>query len=341
MKRWITKVIQEDSRDSVSKAREDVITLGHTMGYETTYIYRYQDANEDHYALHSRIDGITAGILPGDLLVYQYPSYNGIQFDRLFLTRMAHRGIIVSLFVHDIEYLRGAVDQADEVAVFQSVHSMIIHGQAMKEALRSSGVTVPLIQKEFFDYLHTGITVGSVKQSEIKQLVIAGNLNKSSFLNEWPYPLPIMAFGDTDQRIHSSSVQHMGSFSPNELIQKIPQNSLGLAWDTDLDHGGAYQQYTKYNSPHKISLYLSLGIPVVVWDQSGIAPIIKQKNVGITIATLDELPKIWETLSSDQMIQMKQNAITLSRQLTHGMFTRKSLLAAEMIALDYSTRGDL
>ena len=72
------------------------------------YIYRYIDENEDDYALTSRIDGITAGVANQDMVVYQYPSYNGAHFDRMFLQRMKQRGIYPVLFIiHDAEMLRG------------------------------------------------------------------------------------------------------------------------------------------------------------------------------------------------------------------------------------------
>lgn len=53
MKRWITKVVQGESHDSVSKAREDILFFSDMMDYTPIYIYRYYDENESDYALHS------------------------------------------------------------------------------------------------------------------------------------------------------------------------------------------------------------------------------------------------------------------------------------------------
>ncbi len=74
------------------KAKVDVFHIANGMDYQPLYIYRYIDENEDDYALMLRIDGITAGVAYEDIVVYQYPSYNGAHFDRMFLQRMKQIG---------------------------------------------------------------------------------------------------------------------------------------------------------------------------------------------------------------------------------------------------------
>lgn len=340
MRKWITKVIQEDSRDSVSKAREDVFVLARAMDYHPIYIYRYEDRNENQYALHSRIDGITAGVFSGDLLIYQYPSYNGLSFDRFFLARMKERGIYVSLFIHDIEYLRGAVNKRDEIELFNLADSLVIHGEKMKEILYQDGVTTPMIKKELFDYLHASKNIIQQNNWVPMQLIIAGNLNKSVFLSEWNQNTPLLAFGDYNLSEFSENVFYQGSYTSEELIYKLPQNSFGLAWDTNLSSGGNYGEYTRYNAPHKISLYLSIGIPVIVWEYSGIASFVKKYNVGFTINNLEEIDQLLSTTSLDKLKEMRKNAIVISRQLRNGIFTRKSLLSIELKILEADKKGD-
>lgn len=103
MNRWVTTIIESNAADSVKKAKADVCDIAKGMDYQPLYIYRYIDENEDDYALTSRIDGITAGVANQDMVVYQYPSYNGAHFDRMFLQRMKQRGIYTILFIHDAE----------------------------------------------------------------------------------------------------------------------------------------------------------------------------------------------------------------------------------------------
>lgn len=339
MKRWITKVVQGESHDSVSKAREDILFFSDKMGYTPIYIYRYYDENESDYALHSRIDGITAGVAAEDLVVYQYPSYNGIQFDLRFIMQMHARNINVCLLIHDVEYLRGAVNQKTEVALFNQVQSMIIHGEAMKKVLRVAGVETPLILKELFDYQYDGNQQVDVLTQVANKVTIAGNLSKSPFLKEWALSIPIFAYGDGISDELPENVYYQGSYSPTELVYHLSNESFGLAWDNDLSQGGAYGQYTRYNSPHKVSLYLALGMPVIVWADSAIAHIIKKYQIGFTIHSLEEIETRLPSLTQETRINMKQNVLKIRKQLTNGLFTRKSLLSAELIALESKEEG--
>ncbi|WP_297076301.1 hypothetical protein [uncultured Enterococcus sp.] len=339
MRRWITTVVQGESHDSVSKAREDVLFFSRKMDYKPLYIYRYYDDNESEYALHSRIDGITAGVAANDLVVYQYPSYNGLDFDTRFISRMNAREIDVCLWIHDIEYLRGASDQIREVALLNQAQSVIIHGSAMKKALLDAGVVVPLILKELFDYRCPQTLLLDPNTIFENKVTIAGNLHKSPFLKNWQWSIPIFAFGDGLSENFSANVYYQGSYAPEELVYHLPRDTFGLAWDEDLAQGGAYGQYTRYNSPHKISLYIALGMPVIVWEESAIAQIVKRYNIGLTIRSLDEIENLICHLSIAEKIQMKQNVTRISKQLTNGLFTRKSLLSAELIALESKEEG--
>lgn len=44
-------------------------------------IYRYNGDNESEQSLSSRIDGIIAGINPGDIIICQFPTGNGLRFE--------------------------------------------------------------------------------------------------------------------------------------------------------------------------------------------------------------------------------------------------------------------
>ena len=56
----------------------------------------------------------------------------------------------------------------------------------------------------------------------------------------------------------------------------------------------------RYNNPHKTSLYLSSGIPVITWSQAAIADFIKQHNVGIVIDDLNRIDEVLANVTKDQ-----------------------------------------
>ncbi|EQC81107.1 Glycosyltransferase [Enterococcus sp. HSIEG1] len=110
----------------------------------------------------------------------------------------------------------------------------------------------------------------------------------------------------------------------------MEKNGFGLAWDDKLPAGGDYQQYTKYNAPHKISLYLSLGIPVIVWQQAAIAEMVQKLGLGIVIAGIEEIDHKLGELTDEEMLRMKNNVLSFSCLLRSGIFTRTALVDSEV-----------
>ena len=53
-----------------------------------------------------------------------------------------------------------------------------------------------------------------------------------------------------------------------------------------------FKQYTKFNNPHKLSCYLAAGIPVIVWEKTAIAEMVKRENIGYTIRSLEGIKNL-------------------------------------------------
>lgn len=73
MTHWITRIVEQPTMDATSASKADVATIGRQVSYEWLNIYHYDGAYESDQSMFSRIDGITAAVKPGNLVVYQYP----------------------------------------------------------------------------------------------------------------------------------------------------------------------------------------------------------------------------------------------------------------------------
>ena len=327
LNKWVTSIVEGQSVDSVSKARGDVATVAESIGYNKLYIYRYFDEREDERALTARIDGITAGVAKGDLIVYQYPSYNQFQFEQTFVDRVKQRGARLVLLIHDSELLRDN-SFLKEIHLFNKADMLITHGEKMENKLRSFGILTPMIKKELFDYLvneHQILFTSSLNRS----LVFAGNLQKSVFLKDWRYQTGIDAFGLKGDIPLGETVNYKGVYSQPELLRRIPKDRFGIAWDNDLFQGGNYQEYTKYNSPHKVSLYLALGLPVIVWQDSAIADFVVKYRLGFAISSLSEIDPLMAGIEEDELKQLKQRVNRFGCLLREGLFTKQVLIQVE------------
>ena len=52
---------------------------------------------------------------------------------------------------------------------------------------------------------------------------------------------------------------------------------------------GSFGEYLRINNPHKTSLYLASGIPVIIWSKAALAEFIEKNKCGITVDSLYEI----------------------------------------------------
>ena len=101
-------------------------------------------------------------------------------------------------------------------------------------------------------------------------------------------------------------------------------------WDGDsLDTcSGEYGNYLRLNSPHKVSFNLRAGLPVIVWKESAVAPIIKKYGCGIAVGSLKELDNILPRLSQEDYSDMQERARQMAMRLNQGYFLKEALRIA-------------
>ena len=118
---------------------------------------------------------------------------------------------------------------------------------------------------------------------------------------------------------YKSGVIYKGQFSPNDLLKHLDQD-FGLVWDGNSIEtcDGRYGNYLRYNNPHKASLYLSMGIPVIIWKEAALAKFISKNNLGITIDSLNNLDKVLDQITENEYKTMKSNVLRISEKLRNG-----------------------
>ena len=87
--------------------------------------------------------------------------------------------------------------------------------------------------------------------------------------------------------------------------------------------------YLKYNNPHKTSLYLSSGLPVIIWSDAALAKFVKINNVGITVDSLSDVSEKIKQITQVDYDIMAHNAKRISQKLTNGYFLKRSLEKSE------------
>ena len=166
------------------------------------------------------------------------------------------------------------------------------------------------------------------KRKQGYSCIIAGNLDKqkSAYVYELPKDIAFELYGPNYTGQAGGNICYHGSFPPAELPYELEGN-FGLVWDgISVDTcAGVYGEYLKVNNPHKTSLYLASGIPVIIWKEAALAEFVEQERVGITISSLYEIKDIFEKLTEDEYADMLQHAKLISKRLTSGFYTKHAI----------------
>ena len=236
--------------------------------------------------------------------------------------------------IHDIEGLRNENKclLEKELDFFKKFDIIIVHNPVMKNYLIENGIKEEkLVVLEMFDYsVNTNnFTIKEIDVNKSITLVYTGNLDKAPFLfqlEEEKMNFNLNVYGIKSKEINNSKINYIGAFQPDELPNYINGN-LGLVWDGNLDESDeeiSFKNYTKYNNPHKLSCYLSAGIPVIVWKKAAVASFVLENNVGYVINNLYEINK----LDFSDYDEKAKNALEIGKKVRDGYFTKKAVESA-------------
>ena len=100
-----------------------------------------------------------------------------------------------------------------------------------------------------------------------------------------------------------------------------------MVWDgtTPTTCDGIFGNYMKYNNPHKASLYLSSGIPVVIWRKAALSKFIEENNLGIAVDSLTVLDEVLSKMSLSKYENLLKNVRDVSQKLKKGFFIEKAI----------------
>ncbi len=280
----------------------------------------------------------------GDVLILQYPSQAHTVFYSSIFKKCIRNNIKTIVFLHDVPTLRIVVNRMSSVtknkveddAIFKYSDIIIAHNKEMKEQINKE-FQIPnnrIIDLGLFDYLTDYVPIqSSQNDSDMNSIIVAGNLSRSKaaylYDEKLPMDLHFRLYGPSYDGSHIDNVELMGCFPPDELPSQLKGN-FGLVWDGDSCNtcSGIYGAYLRINNPHKASLYLVSGLPLIVWEESALADFVKEKGCGLTISSLYQISEKIKSLSAKEYKQMRENAIRISQQLRDGFFTKRAIMAA-------------
>ncbi|MFZ8764739.1 sugar transferase [Enterococcus diestrammenae] len=323
--KYVVEIRQETNLHAGTKAKQDITSIlcesgFHKLGIEIP-THKLARLLKGNYLWKKEL----AKTQKGDYVFYQYPAYSRVLSDS-FVKNANQKKLTKVLIIHDIDSLRFYIDRPldykREITFFNQFDYIIAHNERMKKWLIENGVKQKIITLKLFDYLSSFRHDILLEAKENNSIVFAGNLSKSSFLSELKSSTPIHLYGVEPAKNYHPNLSYQGAFSSAELEEKLIGHKYGLVWDGDsvLTCAGISGNYMRFNNPHKVSLYLSLGIPVIIWRQAALANFILDEGVGIVIDDLRLIDEQINKISKNEYKTMRINALKISKKITGGEF---------------------
>ena len=291
------------------KAVDDVTRILHEINY-VPLLYTAKNSNRicRNVMTLYRILRLFFVINKDDVCFLQWPLLSNSKIILYLVLRYRCRHL--QLLIHDLTSLRYDEINWVEGRFLEMSELIIAHTPAMKDVLVSKGIDKSkVVVLTCFDYLIKDQTHANKALSN--NVVFAGNLEKSLFLKSIPlYPdlhkVSFLCYGKEVEGLRFPLL-YKGLFEP-ECVSNI-QGSWGLVWDGNSVETckGELGEYLKINAPHKFSLYIVAGLPLIVWEQSALAYYVKEKGIGITIGSLIELPQKLSKIGEKQYEQILFN----------------------------------
>ena len=273
------------------------------------------------------------------IVLLQHPfHYKQLLREKILLKLKNQKKVKFISLVHDVEELRksryDSYYEEEFNFMLRIADVLIVHNVQMKQFFLSKGVQEEkIVVLEIFDYLQCDEKIKKPKFD--RSISIAGNLDveKCQYLGELGKlnRVTINLYGPnfSESLKTNKNIIYHGSFPANEISAQLCQG-FGLVWDgKSIDTcNGDYGEYLKYNNPHKLSLYLSSGIPVIIWAKAAEAPFVKQNNLGICVDSLQQLEKVLCDLSEDRYLEFSKSVFQIRSRLIKGVYTKKAISTA-------------
>lgn len=349
MKKFQLRGVVGELRTAQSKAPNDAADIFKSMGGDTIWVNPFSFCSRIGWMVGRLLSLVCAPFVAwkvprGAKLFVQYPdSYQGkVGTLLMHLVRRWRRARIIML-VHDLSCLR-AEKPAERTRLKEVVDEclgiadvLIVHNRHMRQWMGEHGYqNRRMVDLVMFDYLTSFVPSSRRDVARFDTVMIPGFLasSKAAYLSELKN-IPgvewhLYGIGYDSQAIGGDNVHYHGSFPADQLPAQLT-GAFGLVWDGDSvdEYRGVLGEYQRYNNPHKFSLFMAAGVPVVVCRQAAIADVVRDQELGVVVDSLRELTSVLQAMTAERYEKFVQNVGVVSHRVRNGEYLREALASAE------------
>lgn len=214
---------------------------------------------------------------------------------------------------------------------FLKYRHFIVHNPVMEDWFRKQGIRGKFASLDLFDYLAIGVAAPRELSLDI---AYAGNLafrpfvTRLSALSTSCPNLRFHIYGDRGMTAaqRGNHVSFHGSVEAHEMAARI-RGSFGLIWEGDsLERlSGGFSAYLRYISPHKLSMYIAAGMPIICHPDMAIAGFVRDHGIGLLVTDLHLLESQLRSIDGELYAKMRDNCLALRPGIVGGWHLRDAV----------------
>lgn len=296
---------------TASLAHRRVLKVAQSIGCHEMGLSFYPLKPDYAKEIDKHLDGIIAPLNYGDIVIFQYPSWIGVNYDESFVNKIkSYRDTKLIIFVQDIQKLMFDSEQAIldmEIKTLNKADLLILPSKKMHRYLKENGLDEkPVIYQTIWDMPSD---ICFVDHAVTRCFHFAGNYNRFPFLAEYHGKTPIYQYdANKPDRENDDSFCWRGYFEQEKLMHELSKGGFGLVWSDD----EYFDRYYSMNQPYKLGTNLAAGIPVIVGGLIGLRQN-AVKNAGETLGFKEmSLFKFPDAYDSDDELHVRMDGIIAS-----------------------------
>ncbi|MDD6222256.1 MAG: hypothetical protein PUB14_05465 [Lachnospiraceae bacterium] len=351
MKKYQITEISGSENHAGTKATADCAIIAERLGFEKLFLKMATTKAgsvakvQRQIAYCSQWQAIYRAIAPDSVVLLQEPfHYPQLTREKTLTALKNKKHVRFVSIIHDVEELRkfryNDYYRHEFEFMLRTVDRFIVHNERMKHFFMERGVAEDrIVCLGIFDYLQP--ESDRRMPTFARSVTVAGNLDvtKCGYIRELnQIGVKVNLFGPNfaDEMRGQKNVCYHGSFPADVIPSKLTEG-FGLVWDGSSIHGcqGDSGQYLRYNNPHKLSLYLSSGLPVIIWSEAAEADFVRRNKVGLCVGDLMELPRILNTISVEDYRKICENTNNIQKKLSSGYYFESALKRVTKVNAEY------
>lgn len=323
MRIHVTNVYGFSIRSTVLQSQHEVVDILKDLCDSEIGLFRYYNEEEPKNELSSRLDGVIARLNAGDVVIFQSPTWNGVDWDNALVDKIKLYGGRVVFFIQDvppIQFENNYFLMPYFIDMYNKAEVVVVPSEKMYQRLVEEGLTVKkyVVQKMWDFNVHMDLHTPSFE----KKLYFLGDVSRFPFFQNWQFNTPLHVFGNHKPDYDYSKVHFGGWLNKTELLLELSKGGFGLVWGNQ-ENPKDEPDYYKMNCSYKLASYLSAGIPVIVPDYLSNADFVKENNVGYVVSSLEEADQVIQECSEEKYSEMVSSVKNVQYLINNGYFTKK------------------